>query len=168
MILRILAILFVISIFIPVEFHYLLGSLRIEAYRLVLGAALLVSIINIKTVLERADLVDILLGAFMLLATASLIYNHGPQKGLESSGILAIEVLGSFYLARLFITTPKRYYYINLAFVSILAGLLVFSLYEAFAQHRILHEWATRITGNDSLDYRLYTHYYIRAGIMPD
>jgi hypothetical protein len=166
MILRILAILFVISIFIPVEFHYLLGSLRIEAYRLVLGAALLVSIINIKTVLERADLVDILLGAFMLLATASLIYNHGPQKGLESSGILAIEVLGSFYLARLFITTPKRYYYINLAFVSILAGLLVFSLYEAFAQHRILHEWATRITGNDSLDYRLYTHYYIRAGIM--
>jgi len=166
MILRILAILFIISIFIPVEFHYLLGSLRIESYRVVLGLALVVSIINIKQVLERANLVDIMLGGFIILASVSLMYNHGVQKGLESAGILAIEVLGSFYLARLFITTPKRYYYINLAFVTILAGLLIFSLYEAFAQHRILHEWATKLTGNNSLDYRLYTHYYIRAGIM--
>jgi hypothetical protein len=166
MILKILAILFVISIFIPVEFHYLLGTLRIESYRIVLGLAMVVAFINIKQILERADLVDILLAAFMALASASLIYNHGMKDGLESSGILAIEVLGSFYLARLFITTPKRYYYINLSFVTILAGLVVFALYEAFAQHRILHEWATKITGNNSLDYRLYTHYYIRAGIM--
>ena len=166
MILRILAILFIISIFIPVEFHYLLGSLRIESYRVVLGMALLVSIINIKQVLDRADIVDVLLGVFIILATMSLMYNHGVQKGLESSGILAIEVLGSFYLARLFITTPKRYYSVNMAFVTILSIALVFSLYEAFAQHRILHEWATKITGNNSLDYRLYTHYYIRFGIM--
>jgi hypothetical protein len=166
MILRILAILFVISIFIPVEFHYLLGSLRVESYRIVLGLALVVSIINIKQVLERADIVDILLVTFMALASASLVYNHGIKDGLESSGILAIEVLGSFYLARLFITTPKRFYYVNIGFITILAGVVVFSLYEAFAQHRILHEWATKITGNNSLDYRLYTHYYIRAGIM--
>jgi len=166
MILRILAILFVISIFIPVEFHYLLGSLRVESYRIVLGLALVVSIINIKQVLERADIVDILLVTFMALASASLVYNHGIKDGLESSGILAIEVLGSFYLARLFITTPKRFYYVNMGFITILAGVVIFSLYEAFAQHRILHEWATKITGNNSLDYRLYTHYYIRAGIM--
>ena len=166
MILRIMAILFVISIFIPVEFHYLLGSLRVESYRIVLGLALVVSIINIKQVLERADIVDILLVTFMALASASLVYNHGIKDGLESSGILAIEVLGSFYLARLFITTPKRFYYVNIGFITILAGVVVFSLYEAFAQHRILHEWATKITGNNSLDYRLYTHYYIRAGIM--
>jgi hypothetical protein len=29
-----------------------------------------------------------------------------------------------------------------------------------------LHEWAKNITGHDALDYRLYTHYYIRMGIM--
>jgi len=166
MILRILTILFIISIFIPVEFHYLLGSLRIETYRVVLGLALVVSIINIRQVLEKADFVDVLLGAFIILATASLMYNHGVQKGLESSGILAIEVLGSFYLARLFITTPKRYYFVNLGFVMILSVMVFFSLYEAFAKHRILHDWATMITGNNSLDYRLYTHYYIRFGIM--
>ena len=166
MILRILTILFIISIFIPVEFHYLLGSLRIETYRVILGLALVVSIINIRQVLEKADFVDILLGAFIMLATASLMYNHGPQKGLESSGILAIEVLGSFYLARLFITTPKRYYFVNLGFVIILSVMVFFSIYEALAKHRVLHDWATMITGNNSLDYRLYTHYYIRFGIM--
>lgn len=166
MIIRILAFLFVLSIFIPVEFHYLAGSLRIEAYRIVLGLALIYAFINIKQILENADLIDILLFIFVMLASSSLIYNHGLKNGLESSGILIIEILGAFYLARFFITTPKHYYQINMWFVTILAFLLVFSLYEAFAKHRILHELAKNLTGNDSLDYRLYTHYYIRFGIM--
>ncbi len=166
MIIRLLAILFVISIFIPVEFHILVGSLRLEAYRLVLAVVLIYGFINIHQILKQVNLVDILLFFFVLLATASLIYNHGLKDGVESSGILIIEILGAFYLARLFITTPKSYYDINMWFVTILALLLVFSLYEAFAKHRILHEWAKNLTGNDSLDYRLYTHYYIRLGIM--
>ncbi len=166
MIIRLLAWLFVISIFIPVEFHYLVGTLRIEAYRIVLGLVLIYSFLNIKKLLEQADLIDILLFLFVILASASLIYNHGMKDGIESSGILIIEVLGAFYLARFYITTPKRYYQINQLFVTILAFLLIFSLYEAFAKHRILHEWARSITGHDSLDYRLYTHYYIRMGIM--
>jgi hypothetical protein len=165
-IIRILAILFALSIFIPVEFHYLVGSLRIEAYRVVLGLALIYAFININDILKKADIIDILLFFFALLATASLIYNHGLKDGIESSGILVIEILGAFYLARLAINTPKSYYKINMLFVTILAVLLVFSLYEAFAQRRILHEWAKAITGHDSLDYRLYTHHYIRMGIM--
>jgi len=166
MIIKILAILFVFSIFIPVEFHVLAGSLRIEAYRVVLGLSLVYAFININQILKKADIIDVLLFAFTLLASASLIYNHGLQKGIESSGILIIEILGAFYLARLYITTPKNYYQINMLFATILAVLLIFSLYEAFAKHRILHEWAKAITGHDSLDYRLYTHYYIRMGIM--
>lgn len=166
MIIKILAILFVFSIFIPVEFHMLAGSLRIEAYRVVLGLSLIYAFININQILKKADIIDVLLFAFTLLASASLIYNHGLQKGIESSGILIIEILGAFYLARLYITTPKNYYQINMLFATILAVLLIFSLYEAFAKHRILHEWAKAITGHDSLDYRLNTHYYIRMGIM--
>ncbi len=166
MIIRILAILFALSIFIPVEFHILLGSLRLETYRVILGLALIYAFININQILRKADIIDILLFFFTILASASLIYNHGLKDGIESSGILIIEILGAFYLARLAIKTPKDYYKINMLFVTILAVLLVFSLYEAFAQRRILHEWAKAITGHDSLDYRLYTHHYIRMGIM--
>jgi len=166
MIIRLLAILFVLSIFIPVEFHILLGTLRLEAYRIVLALTLIYAFVNLRKVLENADLIDILLFFFVILASTSLIYNHGLKDGIESSGILIIEILGAFYLARLFITTPKSYYQVNIWFATILALLLIFSLYEAFAKHRILHEWAKGITGNDSLDYRLYSHYYIRMGIM--
>ncbi len=163
---KILAVLFVISIFIPVEFYYLAGGLRLEAYRVVLGLVLIYSLFNIKEIIQQADLVDILLLTFTLLATASLISNHGMQKGIESAGIFIIEVLGSFYLARSFITTPKRFYQINIAFISLLAIGAVFTLYESFSHHRVLHEWASKITGHQSLDPSLYTHYYIRAGIM--
>lgn len=166
MIIRILAMLFVISIFIPVEFHFLVGTLRLEFYRIVLALALIYSFININVILKKADIIDILLFFFAILASASLIYNHGLKDGIESAGILVIEILGAFYLARLFITTPKAYYQINMWFATILALLVIFSLYEAFAKHRILHEIAKNITGHDSLDYRLYTHYYIRMGIM--
>ncbi|MEE9325993.1 MAG: O-antigen ligase family protein [Cocleimonas sp.] len=166
MIIRVLALLFVLSIFVPVEFHYLVGSLRLESYRVVLALVLIYTFVNIRNVLKQADLIDILLFFFVILASASLIYNHGLQKGIESAGILIIEILGAFYLARLFITTPKNYYQVNMWFVTILAFLLIFSLYEAFARDRILHQWAKAITGHDALDYRLYTHYYIRLGIM--
>ena len=166
MIIRILAMLFILSIFIPVEFHVLVGTLRLEFYRIVLGLALIVGFININKILKNADIIDVLLFIFALLASASLIYNHGLKDGVESAGILIIEILGAFYLARLFITTPKAYYQINMWFATILAIIVIFSLYEAFAKHRILHEWAKNITGHDSLDYRLYTHYYIRMGIM--
>lgn len=161
-----LAALFVLSIFIPVEFYFLAGGLRLELYRVVLILALIYAFINFKELLEQADLVDILLISFTLLATMSFIANHGLQKGIESAGIFIIEVLGAFYLARFFITTPKRFFQINIAFIIILTLLAGFSFYESFFKHRILHEWATAITGHNSLDPSLFTHYYIRNGIM--
>ncbi|EIJ36644.1 O-antigen ligase family protein [Thiothrix nivea] len=164
--LRIIAILFVISIFIPVEFYTMLGSVRIETYRIVLGLALLYVLFNFRQALQRADLLDILLIAVTALVFASFWHNHGLQKAVESTGIFAIESLGAFYLARLFVNSPQRFYWINQRFITVLALLTVVALYEAFAQHRVLHDIAERITGHQALDPRLYTHYYIRAGIM--
>lgn len=164
--LRLLAILFVISIFIPVEFHYEAGGLRLEFYRIILALVLVYSLFNIKNLIEQADIIDIMLLAFVLLAIISLTYNHGLQKGIESAGIFVIEVLGAFYLARNFITTPKRFFYMNISFIFILAFLLFFSIYESFFHHRLLHDLATQVTGNHSLDPSLYTHYYVRFGIL--
>lgn len=164
--LKAIAILFVISIFIPVEFYTMLGSVRIETYRVVLGMALLYAIFNFRQVLQDADLVDILLVALTAMVFASFWVNHGVQKAVESTGIFAIETLGAFYLARLFVNSPQRFYWLNQTFITVLALLTAFTLYEAFTQHRILHEMAERITGHQALDPRLYTHYYIRGGIM--
>lgn len=162
----ILIILFILSIFIPVEFHVMAGSLRIEPYRVVLGIALIYSLLNFRRLLEEADLIDILLFALVGLVFISFVYNHNIQKALESTGIYAIETLGAFYLAKMWITTPKRFYTMQISFVAILVLLFGFGVYESFSHHRILHEWAKMLTGHDSLDYRLYTHYYVRLGIL--
>lgn len=164
--LRLLAIAFVISVFIPVEFYVMAGSVRIEPYRVVLGVALIYALLNFKAVLERADLVDILLIGLIGFAFASIWHNHDFNQAIESTGIYAIETLGAFFLARMYITTPERFYQINQWFVITLAALTLFAAYEAFAQHRFLHEIAKQLTGHDSLDFRLYMHYYIRNGIM--
>ena len=139
---RVLAILFVISIFIPVEFYTMVGTVRVEPYRIILGISLLYAIFNFRQVLEQANLVDVLLTALLLLVFASIWYNHDLAQAVKSTGIYAIETLGAFYLARLFITTPERFYKINQAFIIILASLTLFSAYEAFFQHRFLHELA--------------------------
>lgn len=164
--LRIIAILFIISIFIPVEFYTMAGSVRIEAYRIVLGVALIYAFFNLNKVLEQVDLADILLFGLIFLAFASFWYNHSLQKAIESTGLYALETLGAFYLARMFISTPERFYKFNKVFIIIITLLLAVTVYEALAKHRILHELAENLTGNKSLDFRLYTHYYIRADIM--
>lgn len=164
--LRLLTILFVVSVFIPVEFYFMAGSARIEPYRIILGLTLIYAIFNFRTILERADIVDVMLVSLTGFAFASLWYNHGLQQAIESTGIYAIETLGAFYLARMYLITPQRFYRINQMFVITLALLTLPAVYEAFAQSRFFHDIAKQITGHDSLDFRLYTHYYIRNGIM--
>lgn len=164
--LRILAVLFVISIFIPVEFFVMAGTVRIETYRVILALTLIYAFFNFRTVLKRADLTDVLLLGLIVLAFASFWVNHSLQKAIESTGLYSLETLGAFYLAKLFITTPERFYRINLAFIWMLVALTLPAIYEAISHHRILHEWAERITGHLSIDYRLYTEYYLRGSIM--
>ncbi len=164
--LRIIALLFFISIFIPVEFYTMAGSVRIEAYRIVLGLALLYAFFNLNKVLAQIDLADILLFGLIGLAFASFWHNHSLQKAIESTGLYALETLGAFYLARMFINTPERFYKFNKVFIFVIMALLLVTVYESFAKHRILHELAENFTGNKSLDFRLYTHYYIRGDIM--
>lgn len=163
---RIIAALFFISIFIPVEFYTMAGSVRIEAYRIILGLALLYAFFNLNKVLAQIDLADILLFGLIGIAFISFWHNHSLQKAIESTGLYALETLGAFYLARMFISTPQRFYNFNKVFIFAILLLLAFTVYESFAKHRILHELAEKFTGNKSLDFRLYTHYYIRGDIM--
>lgn len=164
--LRVLAILFLVSLFIPAEFYTMVGTVRLEAYRIILGIALLYALFNFKVIIPRADIVDVLLIALVALAFASFWYNHGLQKALESTGLYALETLGAFYLARMYVITPARFFQINQVLIIGITLLIGFTIYEAFSHHRILHQWAEQITGKSALDFRLYTEDYLRGPIM--
>ena len=162
----ILALLFVVSMFIPVEFYIMLGSLRLEPYRLVLLVALGYALVYLPRTRRQADAVDTSLLVLLCIVFASFWVNHGIGKAIQSTGLYAVETLGAFYLARLAITTPMQFYRINQLFITILACLTLFTVYEAVTKHRILHDLALQITGHHSLDPRLYTADYVRAGLM--
>lgn len=164
--LRAIGILFLLSLFIPAEFYLMLGGLRLEVYRIVLAIALLYTLFNLRQVQQGADIVDVLLLAMTIVVFTSFWYNHGIAKALESTGIFALETLGAFYLARLFIDSPQRFYFFNQFFITALALFSVFTVYEAFAQQRILHEWAELVTHQQALDPRLYTETYLRGGLL--
>lgn len=164
--LRVLALLFALSMFIPVEFYVMLGSVRLEPYRLVLLATLIYAVVYFPQTKRQADGVDISLLLLLGIAFASFWVNHGIAKAIQSTGLYAVETLGAFYLARLAITTPLQFYRLNQLFISILAVLTVFTVYEALSKHRILHDLAQHLTGHVSLDPRLYTADYMRAGLM--
>jgi hypothetical protein len=164
--LRVLAILFLFSLFIPAEFYTMVGTVRIEAYRIILAVALVYALFNFKVLIPRADLVDVLLIALVMLAFASFWHNHGLQKAIESTGLFALETLGAFYLARMYVITPARFFKVNQFMIIGITLLIGFTIYEAFTHDRILHRWAEMITGKTALDYRLYTEDYLRGPIM--
>lgn len=124
--LRILAILFIISIFVPVEFYYMVGNLRLESYRIILALVLVYAIFNLKTLVEQADIVDIALILLVIFTFIGFVNNHSLKKAIESTGIYAIEVLGSFYLARMYIRNPKDFYQVNMLFIFLLISVVGF------------------------------------------
>ncbi|MEZ5447987.1 MAG: hypothetical protein R3E89_02825 [Thiolinea sp.] len=85
------------------------GGVRIEAYRIVLGLALIYAFFNLRTLMEQMNITDILLFGLIGLSFASFWYNHSLQKAIESTGLYALETLGAFYLARLYINSPQRF-----------------------------------------------------------
>ncbi|MFN7098331.1 MAG: hypothetical protein ACK4PR_12370, partial [Gammaproteobacteria bacterium] len=158
--------LFLLSLFIPAEFHLMLWGLRLEGYRVILAIAMLYVLFNLHEVQQRATVVDVLLLVMTMVVFASFWYNHGIAKALESTGIFALESLGAFYLARLFIDSPQRFYFFNQFLITALGLLSVFTVYEAVSRQRILHEWAELITHQQALDPRLYTDDYLRNGLL--
>ncbi len=163
---KLLALSFVISLFIPVEFFIMLGSVRLEPYRLILLASLLITLIQWPQTKQRSDYADLSLLGLVIIVFCSFLVNHDLAKAIQSTGLYVVETLGAFYLARLVIRTPLDFYRFHQWCVTILAVLTLFTVYEAISKHRILHDLAQQLTGHVSLDPRLYTADYQRAGLM--
>lgn len=158
--------LFLLALLVPAEFFLMTGGLRLEPYRLVLLAALLYAIWHVPLLARRATLADIGLLGLAVLVLASFWHNHGLAKAVESTGIFAVESMGAFYLARLFVATPQRLYSVQRVAVAVLAALTVLTVYEAFSHQRILHRWAEAISGQQAIDPRLYSSDYVRLGLL--
>src|SRR5688572_5798216 len=99
--------LLLISLALPVELSFYAGELLITPARLVL----LFSAFPLFNRLIRGGnfkIFDYLLVAFVLWTTVSYAYHHGAAHAIEGGGVLWLEILTGYFIARFYITDLEK------------------------------------------------------------
>lgn len=129
--------LFLVALTLPMIFNF--GTLRMSPYRLVLIVLFFPCFMQwISGAVGKIRLPDILLLAYVLWATLSLIVNHSVGFAIEPSGILLIETFGSYLLARWLIRDAKNFHAMAKTLLGVIFMLLPFAFFEALTAKPIL------------------------------
>ena len=130
-------VLFIASIFVPWLFE--IGSFALSPYRLVLIILIIpVIVMWISGKAERVRVADIALLLFWMWCFLSLLYLHGLALAVQPAGILLIETLGPYLLARCYIRNADDFYKLVKLMYWLIVLLLPFSIVEAFTGTNLL------------------------------
>jgi hypothetical protein len=122
-------ILFLIGLIVP--WAVFLGDLRLSVYRIVLLIVLIPCLgMWIAGKAGRIRLGDIALLLFALWCPLSLMVLHGIERSLQTSGIIFVETLGPYMLARCCVRDADDFYNIVRALFGISLLLLPFAFFE--------------------------------------
>lgn len=137
-----------LSLLIPSEFSFYLGTLRLTPYRLVLIAAFLPSLIRLLSGRAgRITLIDGLLFLHILWAYIVISHHHGMNAALESGGIRMFELGGAYLIARAYITDEKTFRGAVAAVLSIICLLAPITLLESLTGFHAIKVVAAKLTG---------------------
>jgi hypothetical protein len=122
---------FLISLLLPPELSVEIGSLRLSGYRIVLLVMFLPCLYQLLTdptkKISIADYLMLFTTAWCLLA---ILVNHDFVYMLETGGILAVEMLGAYLLARIYICSLDDFVAAANMFVLLICALLIFAIPE--------------------------------------
>jgi hypothetical protein len=129
--------LFLISLIVPWVFFF--GPLRMSVYRIVLLVTVAPCLVMwMAGKAGRIRFTDIVLLLYWLWATLSLGVTHGSDTAMQSGGILFIETLGPYLLARCYIRDADDFYNVTqLLFRIVVFVLLPFGLLEIVSGQNI-------------------------------
>ena len=94
---------------IPVDFSFYIQDLRLDAYRLALFAFLIPALTRVAS--DRAislNFFDFGVLAYATWIVLALIHHMGFAQGLESGGIIALETISPYLIARAYLTDLDR------------------------------------------------------------
>ncbi|WP_315925077.1 O-antigen ligase family protein [Mesorhizobium sp. SP-1A] len=129
-------VLFLVALFNPWTFK--IGSLAMSMYRLVLVATIVPCLIYWLRGKVGFRLADILLLAYCGWGTLALDVNHGIGTATQSGGILFVETMGAYLLARCYVRKLDDFRNMARLLFWLIAALLPFALYEAVFNDNIL------------------------------
>jgi hypothetical protein len=123
--------IFLGSLLLPPELSIEIGSLRLSGYRIVLLVMFLPCLYqllnNPATKISVADYLMLFTTVWCLVA---LLFNHGFIYMVETGGILAVEMLGAYLLARVYICSLDDFVAAAKLFVLLICALLIFAIPE--------------------------------------
>src|SRR5262249_39392715 len=148
--------LFLLALVVP--WVIFIGPLRMSAYRIVLLMMVLPCLgMWMAGKAGRIRTADIALLLFWFWCTLSLIVIHGMELSVQPLGILFIETLGPYLLARCYIRDADDFYNIIQLLFRIVVFLLPFAIFEFVSGRNISRELPAMIlpTFSDSMPARL-------------
>jgi hypothetical protein len=152
--------LFIGSLALPIYFD--IGSLRLAPYRIILILCFIPCfVVFLASDRTRWQWPDILIIAYALWAAITVFAAHGLAEGWEPAGILVVETLGSYFLARTLITRPSAFWVFSRIFVWFVMLLTPLAIYESLTSISPLIEFFGRFMNvhpNWDLEPRLGLH----------
>lgn len=131
--------LFLLSLAIP--WIIAIGPLRLSAYRLVLVAMIVPCIAMwMGGKAGRIRLPDIAFLVYCLWCFISIVTVHGTAFALEPAGIIFIETMGAYLLARCFIRSADDFHAMVQLLYRMVLLLAPFALFEAYTGRNVLLE----------------------------
>ncbi len=152
--------IYVVSLALPPYFD--IGGLRLSSYRIVLILTLLPTFLMVIAGIRGSwRLPDFLILGYATWASISLFAAHGFDDAWQPAGILAIETIGSYFLARALIFDPRSFRTFARIFVIEVLFLAPFALYEAYTGISELHDlfgYAFNVYFHEDVGMRMGLH----------
>jgi hypothetical protein len=126
-----------IALQVPWIFSF--GDLRLTPYRLVLVLVLPLCLIRLVSgKAGRIFLTDIALFLFCAWCALAMVMIHGTAEAIEPAGILFIETMGGYLVARCYIRDEHSFYMVAKVLFIICLVLLPFALHETLTGQKVL------------------------------
>ncbi len=130
--------LFLAALLLPVYTSFQVGPLRLTVYRLILLFAVLpCALMLVSSKKYRLQIADVLICFMGLWVILALMNHHGANIGLESGGIIALEGVGAYLLARVLVHDAKTFRGFAAAMTLIVMILLLATLPEALTGNNL-------------------------------
>ena len=98
------------SFVVPTEFSFMVGSLRLTPYRVVLLIAFVPMVLRVFSGRAgKSTVVDSLLIVHVIWSYIVIAYHHDILQSIESGGIRMLELYGSYLVARATVLNERDY-----------------------------------------------------------
>lgn len=127
---------FLVALAVPLVLQA--GPVRLSVYRVVLIAAFLPCLFHWLRMVSSWTIADVAIASLSVWSVLSFLVVAGGRAGIEPAGIVVVETLGPWMLARLFVRSADAFRAVVRSMLVIVLALMPFALVETVTGRNIL------------------------------